>query len=59
MSFRFDISADDKRGKEGHAILIGRIVVLVQSDVEILRLATPNELARGFGNGCSGEFLLG
>ena len=31
--------------------------MLVQSVVEILRLAPPNELAKGVGNASSGEFL--
>ena len=50
---------ENKNGKEWEAILIGRIVVLVQCDIQILLLAPPHELAHGFGNGCSGEFLLG
>ena len=50
--------AENKRSKEWKAILIIRIVVLAQCGIKILRLAPPNELAQGFGNGCSGEFLL-
>ena len=58
ISFRFDITANDKSGEEGKAILIGRIVVLVQCDIQILLLAPPNELTIGFGNACFGEFLF-
>ncbi len=49
----------EKCGKEWEAILIGRIIVLAQSSIEVLRLPPPNELAQAFGNGGSVEFLLG
>ena len=59
LSFQFDITTNKKSGKEWKAMLIIRIVVLAQCGIKILRLASPNALAKGFGNGCSGEFLLG
>ena len=59
LSFRFDITTENKSRKEWKAILIGRIVVLAQCGIKIFCLAPPNELANGFGHGCSGEFLLG
>ena len=43
--------AKDKCCKEWEAILIGRIVVLAQGGMEVLRLTPTNELARAFGNG--------
>jgi hypothetical protein len=49
----------DKCGKEWEAILIGRIVVIAQGCMEVLRLTPPNELAQACGNGQSVEFLLG
>ena len=49
----------DKCGKEWEAILIGRIIVLAQVGMEVMRLTPPNELAQAFGNGRSVEFLLG
>ena len=51
--------AENKHSKEWKAILIMRIVVLAYSGMKILLLAPLNKFAQGFGNGCSGEFLLG
>ena len=51
LSFLFDITAKNKSRKEWKTILISRIVVLAQCCIKILRLAPPNVLAKGFGNG--------
>ena len=59
LSFRFDITTENKSRKEWKAILIGRIVVLEQCGIKLFRLAPPNELVNGFGHCSSGEFLLG
>ena len=59
LSFWFNVTTAEKNGKEWKAILISRIVVLARCCMKIFRLAPPNELAQGFGNGHNSEFLLG